>query len=160
MKTHKIASTLLALSLAATLVACGGKPATSTYAQEALSEASGVKVTAENADGKSNATTEQAVTVEKGGVIVVSPDVEKGSFRLTITSSDGNTVYNEIASGKVLYTVEVDPGTYTVSTTAEAGTTGWMTVFAQSADDLKAQSDSLKETLEKEGLDPSEVLGK
>ncbi|MBQ6524333.1 MAG: hypothetical protein IJI12_06685, partial [Atopobiaceae bacterium] len=68
MKSFKLATTLAALALAATLCACTST--SSTYAQETLTDASGIKVTAEYADSSSSATTEDAITVKEGDVIV------------------------------------------------------------------------------------------
>lgn len=156
MNLKSLASIATSCALAFVLVACG-KP--STYKQELLTEASGIKVTTENAAADSGATTESAIHVAEGGTIVVSPDLSKGSFHLTITSADGKTtVYDDEAKGTVMYTVPAAPGDYSVKTSAQPGSTGWMTVFAMSQADLDEQNAKLNEALEKEGLDPKEVL--
>lgn len=152
MKIGKLASATLALVLAVTLGACGK----SSYAQETLTEASGIKVTAENGKSSDEAFTEGAITVNEGDVIVISPFTEKGSFHLTITSSEGEVIYDEDASGKVLYTIGAKPGVYDVTTSGN-DVTGWMTVFAQSKADIIAQDESLKEVLDEEGIDASVI---
>ena len=151
MSIKHIASAAAAFALALTLVACGG---TSTLQQEALDEVSGVKVTAENAKADNVATTDGAITVEEGDVIVVSPFTEKGSFHLTITAADGSNVYDEDVEGKVLFTVGALPGTYKVTTSGN-GVTGWMTVFAQGTSELDDQDAALIEELGEMGVDTS-----
>ena len=133
------------------LVACGGA---SSLAQETLDEADGIKVTAENAGSGSSATTGGAITVKEGDVIVISPFTDKGSFHLTITSTDGKVVaYDDDVEGKVMFAINAKPGTYDVTTKGNGGTTGWMTVFSQSAQELAEQDASLAAELEKAGAD-------
>lgn len=152
-----IASTLASLALAATLVACGGK---SAYSQQALTEVSGVKITAENAADNSSANTAGALTVSSGDVVVISPDLTSGSVHLTITSADGaTTVFDDKVDGRTMFTVAAAEGKYDVKTTAAKGATGSMLVIAESQDELIAQNEELSEALKREGLDPSIVLG-
>ena len=151
MKVTKIASVAAASLLALTLMAC--TTSSSSYEQYTLDEASGIKVEAENAGSDSEAVTESAIEVKEGDVIVISPVTDKGSFHLTITSdADKSVIYDEDVEGRVLYTVAAKPGTYTVTTNGN-NVTGWMTVFAQSQDELAAQDASLDEALEEAGLD-------
>lgn len=146
MKVSKIASVAAASLLAFTLMACSG--GSSSYAQYSLDAVSGVKVEAENADSDNEATSEGAIEVKEGDVIVISPVTDKGSFHLTITSdADKSVIYDEDVEGRVLYTIEAKPGTYTVTTNGN-NVTGEMTVFAQSQDELAAQDASLDEALE------------
>ena len=145
MKTFKIAKALAACALALTIAACGGA---GTYEQALLEEASGIKVTAENAGSDQEATTEGAIEVEEGDTIVISPDTTKGSFHLTITSADGGkTIYDDDVEGRVLFTTAAEPGTYDVTTSGN-GVTGSMTVFAQSQEELLEQDTSLAEALD------------
>ena len=142
----KITSAVAALALALTLGACTSS--SSAYAQYTLDDVSGIKVEAENADEDSSATTEGAITVEEGDTIVISPNIEKGSIHLTITSEDGKTtVYDDDVSGKVMFTQAAKPGVYNVTTSGN-GTTGEMTVFAQSQDELAKQDADLAEAIE------------
>lgn len=145
-----------AIVLAFALVACGGA---GMLKQELLEEASGVKVVAEGAGAGQSVKTDDAIVVEPGDRIVISPCLENGSFHLTIASSDGTVVYDDDASGKVLYAIAADPGTYSVTTSGN-NATGWMTVFAQGADELAAQNATLNETLAQVGMDVNEVLSK
>ena len=141
----KITSAVAALALALTLGACSSS---SSYAQQTLDEVSGIKVEAENAGSDSSATTEGAITVEEGDTIVISPNIEKGSFHLTITSEDGKTtVFDDDVSGKVMFTQAAEPGVYNVTTNGN-GTTGEMTVFAQSQDELAKQNADLADAIE------------
>jgi hypothetical protein len=156
MKLDSLAGVAASCALALALVACG-KP--SSYAQELLTEASGIKVTAENAAADSGALSESAVVVPEGGTIVISPCLDSGSFHVSITSADGaSTVYDDKADGRIMFTVPAAPGTYTVNTSAATGTTGWMTVFAMQQSELDQQDAALSEALQKEGLGPKEVL--
>ena len=151
MKVTKIASVAAASLLALTLMAC--TTSSSSYEQYTLDEVSGIKVEAENAGSDSEAVTESGIEVKEGDVIVISPVTDKGSFHLTITSdADKSVIYDEDVEGRVLYTVAAKPGTYTVTTNGN-NVTGWMTVFAQSQDELAAQDASLDEALEEAGLD-------
>lgn len=144
MRTNRIVTAVCAFVLALTLAACSK----STYGQVALDEVSGVKITAENANADNSATTEGAIVVKEGDVIVISPMTDKGSFHLTITSDDGSTtVYDEDVSGQVLFNIDAKPGSYTVTSSGN-NVTGWMTVFAESADELAEQDAALAETLE------------
>ena len=144
----KIAAALTAATLAVTLVACGGP---TTFEQTLLDEAEGIKVVAQNADTNSSATSEGVLTLEEGDVIVISPNMENGSFHLTITSEDGkNTVYDDDASGRIMFSIEAEPGTYDVTTTGNGGTTGEMTVFVQEKEELEQQDEALEAALESE----------
>ena len=98
-KLRSIASAICALALGMTLVACGGP---SSYSQELLTEASGIKVTCENSKGDT-ALSEGAIVVEENGIVVISPDLTKGSIHVKITSEDGKTtVYDDDADGRIL----------------------------------------------------------
>ena len=152
MKLLRFASLAVALACAVALGACSYHVA--MYAQSTLDDASGIKVVAENAAPDSTCTTGAAITVEEGDVIVVSPFTEKGSFHLTITpTGDGDPIFDEDVSGKVLFTVDAEPGSYDVTTSGD-GVTGWMTVFAQDSAELAAQNASLIEKLERTDADP------
>ena len=156
MKITKIVLGALTAALALALVACGSA---SVYTQETLEEADGIKVTAENAGTDQTAITEGAITVKEGDVIVISPCLDQGSFHLTITSQDGKTIaYDDEASGRVLYTIEAQPGVYDVKTSGNDAT-GWMTVFSSNAEDEAALNASLEEVLAANGIDKGAVSG-
>lgn len=151
MSSHTITKALASLALCVTLAACGG--AASSYVQESLDEASGIKVTAQNAGSDMEAVSEGGITVEEGDVIVISPMTERGAFHLTISTQDGSKViYDDDAQGSVLYTIDAEPGVYDVTTRGK-DVTGWMTVFAENEDE-KAQIESdLQDKLEQEGVE-------
>ena len=153
MKTAKFMKTVAGLALCLVLAACGAH----SLGVDMLEDASGVKVTAENAGSKDSAFSESAITVAEGDVIVISPCLDKGSFHLTITEHDsGTVVYDDIAEGRIMYAIEAGPGTYDVEVSGN-GATGWMTVFSESGEDLEAQDASLAETLEGVNINPSTV---
>ncbi|MBO7674328.1 MAG: hypothetical protein J6S63_04905 [Atopobiaceae bacterium] len=154
MRAPKLASAVAAFALTASLVACGGGPA--SYGHELLDEAEGIRVTAENADNTHTATTDGAFDLEAGDVIVISPFLEKGSIHVTITSQDGKTVYDDDADGKIMYSVEAEPGSYNVTTTAN-NATGWMTIFSESSQEIADQDAALVEELKEHGVDEETV---
>ena len=149
MSGQRVLSAIAALALAVTLSACGGK---ASYEQVTLDEADGIKVTAENAGSDQTATTTGAITVEEGDGIIISPFTEKGSFHLTITSSDGEAIYDDDVDGKVYFMIDAEPGTYDVTTSGNR-VTGWMTVFSQNKEEEAAMGSSLEETLEENDVE-------
>ena len=156
MKLLKIASLAVAFAFAAMLAGCAPE-GPSSLAQYTLDSAPGVKIEAENAKSDNVCVTEGAFTVKKGDVIVVSPFTESGSFHLTIMPSAGGTaVYDADVDGKVLFTLEAEPGKYDVQTSGN-GVTGWMTVAVQSEQELAEQDAALDEALEQNGTDPKAV---
>lgn len=153
MKSMKAISGIAALALAVTLTACGGG---GSLEQVLLDDADGIKVTAENAGTDQEVTTTGAINVEEGDGIIISPFTEKGSFHLTITSSDGEAIYDDDVEGKVYFMIDAEPGTYDVTTSGNH-TTGWMTVFAQNKEEEDAINASLDEALEENDIDPESV---
>lgn len=150
MKLNKLFVALAACALALTLVACGGE---SYLSMEPLDEVSGVRITAENASKGSACLGDRDLEVKEGDVIIISPDLTKGSFHLTITNSDDETVvYDEDVDGRVLFQTAAVPGTYDVSVEGN-NATGSMTVFAESTEELDQQNASLEEALEEAGVD-------
>ena len=149
MSGQRVLSAIAALALAVTLSACGGK---ASYEQVTLDEADGIKVTAENANADQEATTTGAITVEEGDGIIISPFTEKGSFHLTITSSDGEAIYDDDVDGKVYFMIDAEPGTYDVTTSGNR-VTGWMTVFSQNKDDEAAINASLDEAFAENNIE-------
>jgi hypothetical protein len=158
MKTsHKglLASLVLALALA--LASCA--KATASLSTELLDEVSGIRVVAENAGEDNVAISQGVIEVKDNDTIVISPDVSKGQFHLAITPGDGgDPIFDEDVDGHVLFTIGSEPGSYDVEVSGREGVTGWMTVFAQSQDELAAQDESLKEELEEAGVDGGELL--
>ena len=153
-RLRSIASAVCALALGMTLVACGGP---SSYSQELLTEASGIKVTCENSKGDT-ALSEGAIVVEENGIVVISPDLTKGSIHVKITSEDGKTtVYDDDADGRILFTVAAEPGTYDVETTSN-GATGSMTVFGTNQQEFIEQDEALIDALETQGVDAEALL--
>ena len=151
MKMTTVAKTLATLALSLSLVACGAH----TLTLEQLDEASGVKVTAENAGADDEVTSGGAITVADGDTIIISPCLDKGSFNLTITNQeDGTVVYDEKAEGRVMFQTGAVPGVYDVKVSGNKAT-GWMTVFAAPVDEITEQDASLAGALEELGVDPS-----
>jgi hypothetical protein len=138
-----------AVLLSASLVACGA----SSYSQELLDEADGIKVVAENAGNDQSAVTAGALDVEEGDVITISPFTDKGSFHLTITESGADEpIYDDDVDGKVIFSIDADPGSYDVKTSGN-GVTGWMTVFSENKEEQEAVTDQLVEKLAENGVE-------
>lgn len=148
---YKMATLLVVAAVACVLVACGSH----TMSLETLEEVSGVKVTAENAGEDDAVLSEGAITVADGDALIISPNLDKGSFNLTVTADDGKVVaYDNVVEGKVLFQTDAEPGTYDVRVSGN-GATGWMTVFAQPANELAEQNESLAKVMEDAGIDSS-----
>lgn len=146
----KIMATLAVLTLVFGFAACA-KP--STYSQVTLTEAVGIKAEAERGTKDQMATTKGALVVKEGDIVVISPDVTKGSFHLTITSSDkGTVVYDDDVDGRVLFTQAFEPGTYDVTTYGN-NVTGSLVVAVHSQEEWDFENDSLAEALDEAGID-------
>jgi len=151
----RVTGGLVALAMVGTLFACGQEPKLSV---DPLDEASGVKVTAENAGTDQSASSAGAIKAENGDMLVVSPCLDKGKFHLTVTSSDGKEVaYDSDVEGRLMMENEIEPGTYDVQVAGVDGATGWMTVFAQDATELGNQNASLAEALTENGINPEVI---
>ncbi len=151
MKASTITKAMLALVFACVLAAC---VKASSLTLEPLTEASGVRITAENAGADQAASSTGAIIVTDGDVIIVSPCLDKGSFHLTMTEADGTVIFDDKVSGRVMFQTGAVPGTYDVIVSGE-GATGWMTVFATQADEITKEDVSLAEALADAGVDPS-----
>lgn len=159
MKRKTIIIATIVLMVAMTLAACGGSNNASVLEQELLTEASGIRVTAQNATSDNSVKTAGAMTVGEGDVVIISPDLTEGSLHLVIASSNGKTVvYDGDVDGRVLFSVEAEPGTYDITTSGNGGT-GTMTVFSQSASEKTAQDESLADALEQEGVSSEALVG-
>lgn len=148
-KATSVMAGATAMLLSASLVACG----TSSYSQELLDEADGIKVVAENAGNDQSAVTAGALDVEEGDVITISPFTDKGSFHLTITESGADEpIYDEDVDGKVMFSIDANPGSYDVKTSGN-DVTGWMTVFSENKEEQEAVTDQLVEKLAENGVE-------
>lgn len=150
MKFAKLGPIATALALALVLVGCGnGAP--SSFHQNRLTDASGIRVEAQNAGPDMEATTEAAFTIKDGEVILISPDVDEGSFHVTIAQTGSNKiVFDEDVNGKMLFTIEVDHGTYDITTRGNR-VTGALVIAAQNERAFVQQNEGLESILETEG---------
>ena len=140
-KLIKIAAIAVAACALIVMLAGCGK---SSYEQVTLDDANGVKVTAENAGSDQTATTEGVITVKEGDIIVISPALDSGSFHVTIATADGSVVaYDDMADGRIMFPIDAEPGVYDVTTSANGGTTGWMTIFAKNKAEYDAENAAL-----------------
>ena len=151
MKFAKLGPIATALALALVLVGCGnGAP--SSFHQNRLTDASGVRVEAQNAGPDMEATTEAAFTIKDDDVILISPNVDEGSFHVTIAQTGSNNIiFDEDVSGKMLFTIEGDHGTYDITTRGNR-VTGALVIAAQNEKAFTQQNESLESVLETEGV--------
>jgi hypothetical protein len=110
-------------------------------------------VNADNAaEGSTVASVGGGINVEKGQILVVSPDLRKGAMQLQLVNVRGETVFDEKVSGHVLDTYEIPVDTYSlVASCAVNGTTGTLTTkdttysaATQSANGLMTAADKKK----------------
>ena len=154
-KFIKIAAIAAVIVFALSLAACGKQ---GTIGVDFLDEADGVKVTAENANSDQVTVAAQAFTVDEGEVVVISPCLDNGSFHLKIEGTNGGAVlYDEDVDGRVLFTIEAAPGVYDVTANGNGGTTGWMTVFSQSAAEISNMDAALDEALAQNNMSAEDI---
>lgn len=147
-KMGNLAAFATAAALSLSLMACASSA--SSYSQETLTDVSGVKVEAENASKDSMTTSEDALEVKEGEVIIVSPLTEKGGFHVTITPSQGGSpIYDQDVTGSILFPVEAEPGSYSITITPSGkNVTGELTVFATNADEYASVTENSSEIIQ------------
>jgi len=155
-KYTEILSACTAFVLCVMLTGCISTSTTS-YKQYTLEDVSGIKVEAENATEDQETLTEGGLVVTEKDRVCISPLCDEGSFHVTITPNGGTEpVYDEDAEGRVLYYIDLQPGTYDVTTYGN-GVTGELVIAAQNSDDIAAMDASLDEALADAGVDPETV---
>ena len=166
MDIRRIGAGIAALALAGTLAACGGTGAESTGgAGDGLPTSPGtfstafvdgddsVKLTAKEAE-EGTAASGTTINVEKGELLAISPDLEKGTVRVRLTAtpaggSDGQdsalATLEESVSGHVLNTYAVDPAEYTIgfSVADKEKVTGTVLVSTINAEEYQKQNAAL-----------------
>jgi len=155
-KYTEILSACTAFVLCVMLTGCIST-STASYKQYTLEDVSGIKVEAENATEDQETLTEGGLVVTEKDRVCISPLCDEGSFHVTITPNGGTEpVYDEDAEGRVLYYIDLQPGTYDVTTYGN-GVTGELVIAAQNSDDIAAMDASLDEALADAGVDPETV---
>lgn len=155
-KYTEILSACTAFVLCVMLTGCIST-STASYKQYTLEDISGIKVEAENATEDQKTLTEGGLVVTEKDRVCISPLCDEGSFHVTITPNGGTEpVYDEDAEGRVLYYIDLQPGTYDVTTYGN-GVTGELVIAAQNSDDIAAMDASLDEALADAGVDPETV---
>ena len=154
MRKRTLGTFVVSMALAGLLVACGG-----TNASRSLSsgeEPGTYEVSAVNAGEDQVASSE--FTIGEGELFIVSPMLEKGSIRVALSIAGTDEImFEETVSGSVFYSYEVDPGSYILDISGVEGedATGSVHILTMSAKELEEQEESLKESLEEVGMDPS-----
>lgn len=127
------------------LAGCAGRGSLSS---DIIDETGAYKVTADDAGKGSAVMASGGVTVKEGQIVVVSPDLQKGSLQLKLIDSSNKTVFDEKITGRVLDTHEFDFGEYAISVTCnEDGTTGTLLVVAVDAAEFEKQNQDLEAAL-------------
>lgn len=101
------------------LVGCAGDGANSksTLTPEIVSEIGAYKATANNAGEKSAVMSGNAVEAKEGQIIVISANLEEGSFSVELSSESLKQPITKEVSGQTIEICEVDPGKYGVGVT-------------------------------------------
>lgn len=137
----------LATCLAA-LAGCASNAGGGTLHSEFVAETGAFKVTADNVDANAAITVGGAVTIKKGDVLLVSPDLTKGKLQVTLTDKSGKTAFDKTLSGRILDTYEMDEGTYDITIVCkETGTTGSLLAIGANAAEYEQHDHELEEIL-------------
>lgn len=118
---------LVAVACACALGACAGRG----YLGDDVDEATGAYTyTADDAaKGAEVASLGGGVEIGEGQVLVLTPDLTKGSLEVRLMDEAGETVLDEVESGQDPTTRELEPGDYSISVSVvENGTTGTLVV--------------------------------
>lgn len=98
------------------------------------------------------------IDIKDGQILVVSPNLEKGSLQLGLMDEDMDVALDETVSGRQLTTHELDAGSYSIMVKSlEDGTTGTMVVVAVDADEFEKQNKDLEAVLANVGVDADEA---
>lgn len=142
MKSFKLASFATAFALAASLAACGA----GTFHTD-VDENGKIEITAEHATNPQT-TNITSISVNAGECIVVNPLLESGSIHLTIEDGTGATkVFDGDVDGKIMFTVDAEPGIYEVVVSPSAAT-GTMSILTGDPEALGQADAALDELVE------------
>ena len=151
MKFHHSKSTLVIVVLCTLLVGvfvltgCAGRGSLSS---EIIDETNAYKVTADDASKNSAVGASGGFIVEEGQIVVVSPDIQKGSLQIKLSLGTQQPAIDEKINGHVLSSYEIVPGDYAISTTCnEDGTTGTVLIVAVDKTEFEKQNADLEATL-------------
>ena len=152
-----VAISVLLASVLALAGCAGGK---GTLSAEVIAETGAFKIVASDAPNNAGIKSAGAVTLKDGDALIVSPDLQKGSLQVTITSGSGTVVLDEKVDGRILDTYEVNPGTYDVEVTCkQAGTTGALVIAATNAAEFEKQNKDLEAVLTRDaGSEAAEAV--
>lgn len=132
------------------MVGCAGQ---GTLSSEIIDETGAYKVIADDAIKDSAIKVDGLVEIEKGQLLLVSPDLQKGSLYVKLTNASGESAFEQDFSGRVLDTFEVTPGTYDISVTCStSGTTGVLVLSTVDAEEFAKQDADLEAALAEAGV--------
>ncbi|MGI6221288.1 MAG: hypothetical protein ACOYIP_05415 [Coriobacteriales bacterium] len=151
----KILAIIAAAALCLVIAGCAGN---GTLSDEIIDETGAFKITADDAgEGSALASLGGGLVVEEGQIVVVSPDLEKGSLTVKLLGSDGNAVLDQVAEGRVLSTAELAPGDYSVEVTCDKnGTTGTLMISAIDRAEFEQQNQALDDAVDAAGEELAE----
>ena len=139
-----------ALACMLLLAGCAGRGTLSSAIDD---ETGAYKVTANDAGKDSAVVAGGGVILEEGQILVVSPDLTKGSLQVRLVDGSNNVVLNEKVSGRVLATFDIAPGEYAIGVTCnENGTTGTLLVASVNVAEFEQQNQDLDAILKSTGV--------
>ena len=153
---------LLALSAVMCLLALAACAGNGTLGDDIDPDTGAIIVTANDA-GKGSAvgSLSGGFEIEQGELLVVSPDLYKGSLQVRLLDGAGEIVLNEQVSGHELSTYELEPADYSFGVTcSEDGTTGTAMIVAVDASEFEKQNRDIYAALEAVADSASEETGK
>lgn len=151
MMKHQFKGALIVVMLCAMVVGmfalagCAGKGSLSS---EINDETGAYIYKADDAGSGSSVLASGGFVVKEGQIVVMSPDMSKGSLQLKLLDSKNNAVLNEKATGRVLSTFEVAPGDYGIGVACnENGSTGSLVVAVVDKAEFEKQNQDLEKYL-------------
>ena len=148
-----ILSAIVVCTLLAGVLALAGCAGRGTLSSDIIEETGAYKVVADDAAKDAAVMASGAVIVEEGQVVVISPDLTKGSLKVKFMDAANETVFDEKVGGRVLSTYEFAPGEYAIAVTClENGTTGSLVVASVDADEFEKQNQDLEKALALAGV--------
>lgn len=139
-----------ALACMLLLSGCAGR---GTLSSDIDDQTGAYKVTASDAGKDSAVATSGGVIIEEGQILVVSPDLTKGSLQVRLVAGVDDVVLNEKVSGRVLSTFDIAPGEYAIGVTCnENGTTGALVIAPVNATEFEQQNQDLDAALKSSGV--------
>ena len=140
----------MALVCVVALAGCAGSGGT---LEGGTDESGTYSVTANNAEkGSGVGSLGGGVEIAAGQLLVISPNIDKGSLQVRLLDEKGEVALDEAASGHAPSSHELTPGDYSIGvTTNENGTTGTLLIVAVDAAEYEKQNHDIDAILAQMG---------